>query len=308
MINNETSSPLPATCCSDIHALAKQGYTLGSKIGEGSHAMVVHANFDDRIGRNLKLACKVVDMAKAPNDFVMKFLPRELDVLTKLDHRYIIQIHSILQRGPKNFIFMRYAERGDLLEHIKEVGFVEEKQAKIWFYQMATALRYLHSFQIAHRDLKCENILLSAHFNVKLADFGFACSCVNDNGNQYISNTYCGSAAYASPEIVRGVPYDPKAADVWSLGVILFIMLNGKMPFDDNNLNKLLDDQQTRKYAFRRKLCDVISPHAKATVSFLLDPKAATRWTLCQILQCSWLCFGKQQEQQEQQQQHQQKQ
>ncbi|XP_017967466.1 testis-specific serine/threonine-protein kinase 1-like [Drosophila navojoa] len=297
--NGEIVPQTRGTRSSDIHALAQQGYKIGTKIGEGSYATVINAGFVDESGRNITLACKVIDKDKAPADFVEKFFPREMDILTKLDHPNIIQIHSILQRGPKIFIFMRFAERGDLLTHVKRVSFIEEKQAKIWFYQMANALKYLHSFDIAHRDLKCENILLSEHFNIKLADFGFACFCHSNGGKSVLSDTYCGSAAYAAPEVVYGMPYDPKLADAWSLGVILFIMLNGKMPFDDANLSRLLEDQRARKYAFRRKLHNVISPHAKATVAVLLDPCPESRWNLREILKCSWLQKEKERPKQE---------
>ncbi|XP_017847447.1 testis-specific serine/threonine-protein kinase 1 [Drosophila busckii] len=278
-----------STRSSDIDALAQRGYNIGHKIGEGSYATVITAGYADESGHGVNLACKIIDKAKAPCDFVHKFFPRELEILTKLDHPNIIQIHSILQRGPKIFIFMRFAEKGDLLTHIKNSGPIDEKQAKVWFFQMAKALKYLHQNDIAHRDLKCENILLSKRLNVKLADFGFARYCRDEDGHQLKSETYCGSAAYAAPEVVCGVPYDPKLADAWSLGVILFIMMNAKMPFDDSNLTKLLEDQRGKKFAFRRKLQDVISPHAKATVSVLLEPDAATRWDLPEILNCSWL-------------------
>lgn len=277
------------TRSSDIDALAQRGYNIGHKIGEGSYATVITAGYSDDSGHGVNLACKIIDKAKAPTDFVHKFFPRELEILTKLDHPNIIQIHSILQRGPKIFIFMRYAEKGDLLSHIKKSGPIDEKQAKVWFFQMAKALKYLHSHEIAHRDLKCENILLSKRLNVKLADFGFSRYCRDESGHQIKSETYCGSAAYAAPEVVCGVPYDPKLADAWSLGVILFIMMNAKMPFDDSNLTKLLEDQRGKKFSFRRKLQDVITPHAKATVAVLLEPDAATRWDLREILNCTWL-------------------
>lgn len=279
---------------SDAEALAQQGYKIGHKVGEGSYATVITASYtDDAAGKDVELACKVIDKSKAPSDFVHKFFPRELDILTKLDHPNIIQIHSILQRGLKIFIFMRYAEKGDLLTHIKKNGFIKESHTKMWFLQMAAALKYLHSNDIAHRDLKCENILLSQHSNVKLADFGFACFCSNEAGTKIKSQTYCGSAAYAAPEVVCGVPYDPKLADAWSLGVILFIMLNGKMPFDDSNLTQLLEAQRGMKFAFRHKLHDVISPQAKATVAVLLDPNAATRWNMQEISNCTWVRMDK---------------
>lgn len=274
---------------SDIDALAQRGYNIGHKIGEGSYATVITAGYANDAGHGVHLACKIIDKAKAPSDFVNKFFPRELEILTKIDHPNIIQIHSILQRGPKIFIFMRYAENGDLLSHIKKTGPVEELQAKAWFLQMAKALKYLHSHDIAHRDLKCENILLSKRLNIKLADFGFARYCCDESGQDIKSETYCGSAAYAAPEVVCGRPYDPKLADAWSLGVILFIMLNAKMPFDDSNLTKLLEDQRGKKFAFRRKLQDQISAQGKATVAVLLEPEPHARWNLREILNCSWI-------------------
>ncbi|KAI8046209.1 testis-specific serine/threonine-protein kinase 1 [Drosophila gunungcola] len=278
-----------STRSSDVDALAQRGYNVGHKIGEGSYATVITAGYADDAGHGVHLACKIIDKAKAPTDFVNKFFPRELEILTKIDHTNIIQIHSILQRGPKIFIFMRYAENGDLLSHIKKTGPIDEKQSKIWFLQMAKALKYLHNLDIAHRDLKCENILLSKRLNIKLADFGFARYCRDDSGREMKSETYCGSAAYAAPEVVCGRPYDPKLADAWSLGVILFIMMNAKMPYDDSNLTKLLEDQRNRKFAFRRKLQDLISAQAKATVSVLLEPDALARWNLREILNCAWL-------------------
>uniref|UniRef100_A0A1I8PN93 Protein kinase domain-containing protein n=1 Tax=Stomoxys calcitrans TaxID=35570 RepID=A0A1I8PN93_STOCA len=277
---------------SDVEALDQRGYNVGHKIGEGSYATVATAGYATDKGRGLQLACKIVDKTKAPSDFVNKFFPRELEILTKIDHPNIVQIHSILQRGPKIFIFMRYAENGDLLTYIKKNGPIEELQAKLWFMQMAKAIKYLHSLDIAHRDLKCENILISKRLNVKLADFGFARYCREENGREIKSSTYCGSAAYAAPEVVSATPYDPKLADAWSLGVILFIMLNAKMPFDDSNLMKLLDAQRNKRFAFRSKLQDQISAQAKATVAVLLEPEPHARWDMREILHCSWLCDG----------------
>jgi serine kinase len=218
-----------------------------------------------------------------------KFFPRELDILTKLENPYVIQVHSILQRGPRVFIFMRYAENGDLLDFVKKHGVVMEHNAKEWFRQMASGLQYLHNKQIAHRDLKCENVLLSRRYNVKLADFGFARYCVDRDGHRVLSQTYCGSAAYAAPEVVSGTPYNPKLADVWSLGIILYIMLNASMPFDDADLKKLLRDQVAKKWVFRPKVRDILSSNAKSMVSRILEPDLTQRLTLDLILSHSWL-------------------
>lgn len=158
--------------------LSTRGYRLIKKLGEGSYAKVYLAEFksetSDNPDRKSQLACKIVDTAKAPKDFVRKFLPRELDILIKLNHPHIIHVHSIFQRKTKYFIFMRVAENGDLLEFVLKKGSISEAQARVWLRQLALAVQYLHDMEIAHRDLKCENALITNNYNVKLADFGFA--------------------------------------------------------------------------------------------------------------------------------------
>lgn len=180
---------------SDVLALERRGYRFGKKIGKGSYGSVVCASYHDiQSNSKVDLACKYVNKKKAPEDFLQKFFPREIQFLTQISHPNIIKIHSILQSGETVFIFMRYAENGDLLEYIKKNGPILETQANLWFYQMASAIQYLHEMDIAHRDLKCENILITKHMNLKLADFGFARSCVDDNEQKVFSETYCGSA------------------------------------------------------------------------------------------------------------------
>ncbi|KAF2905339.1 hypothetical protein ILUMI_00841 [Ignelater luminosus] len=276
---------------SEINALEQRGYLIGKKIGQGSYATVHLADYVDSTSgpKKMRLACKIFDKEKAPRDFLDKFFPRELEILTKIENPHIIQVHSILQRGPRVFIFMRYADNGDLLDFIKRNGVVPEQQSKLWFRQMATGLQYLHNKNIAHRDLKCENILLSRRFNVKLADFGFARFCVDSEGRRVLSQTYCGSAAYAAPEVVNGTPYNPKLSDVWSLGIILFIMLNASMPFDDSNLRKLLKDQMTRNWVFRSRVRDSISSSAKSIVRHILEPDITLRLTLERVLGHDWV-------------------
>lgn len=184
---------------------------------------------------------------------------------------------------------MRYADNGDLLDFVKRNGVVPEQQSKLWFRQMASGLQYLHNKNIAHRDLKCENILLSRKFNVKLADFGFARFCIDAEGRRVLSQTYCGSAAYAAPEIVSGTPYNPKLADVWSLGIILFIMLNASMPFDDSNLRKLLKDQMNKNWVFRTRVKDTVTTVAKNIVKQILEPDITLRLTLERVLGHEWV-------------------
>lgn len=180
---------------SDHSALERRGYGFGKKIGKGSYGNVIAAHYKDPNNKGfVELACKCVDKSKAPKDFLEKFFPREIQVLTKISHPNIIGIHSILQSGQTVFIFMRWAENGDLLDHVKKHGAIVEPQANLWFYQMTRAIKYLHSLNYAHRDLKCENILISKHMNIKIADFGFARSCMDENKEKIMSQTFCGSA------------------------------------------------------------------------------------------------------------------
>ncbi|KAK9869232.1 hypothetical protein WA026_002983 [Henosepilachna vigintioctopunctata] len=275
---------------SEVNALEQRGYLIGKKIGQGSYATVHLADYVDSSGpKKMRLACKIFDKEKAPKDFLEKFFPRELEILTKIENPHIIQVHSILQRGPRVFIFMRYADNGDLLTFIKQHGVIPENQARFWFRQITSGLHYLHGKNIAHRDLKCENILLSRRYNVKLADFGFARFCIDLEGHRVLSETYCGSAAYAAPEVVNGTRYNPKLSDVWSIGVILFIMLNASMPFDDSNLRKLLKDQITKNWVFRSKIRDKISSSVKSLVRQLLEPDVTLRLTLERVIQNEWV-------------------
>lgn len=274
---------------SEVFALEQQGYYIGKKIGEGSYASVHTANYVHRNKTKVKrIACKILDKERASRDFLEHFFPRELDVLTKVESPYIIQVYSIYERGPRVFIFMSLAENGDLLDYVKNKGEVSENRAKIWFNQICRGTEYLHSKDIAHRDLKCENVLLSRNFNCKLTDFGFA-RYTNDLGPSALCETFCGSAAYAAPEIVGGTPYNPKLADVWSLGVILYAMLNASMPFNDANRRKLLSDQMAGNWQFSSRVEYSVSAIAKSLVAKILEPSVANRISLSEILDHDWM-------------------
>lgn len=169
---------MPAlTSTSEELTLSNRGYKLLKQLGEGSYAKVYLAEYTynkSDPGSVKVLACKIIDTSKAPRDFVKKFLPRELDILVKINHPHIIHVHSIFQRKAKYYIFMRFAENGDLLEFVLKRGAISEAQARVWLRQMALGIQYLHDMDIAHRDLKCENVLITSNYNVKIADFGFA--------------------------------------------------------------------------------------------------------------------------------------
>lgn len=114
-------------------------------------------------------------------------------------------------------------------------GAISEAQTRFWMRQISLAIQYLHRMQISHRDIKCENILVTRNNNVKLCDFGFTRYVVDTSNKKLLSETFCGSLSYASPEILKGLPYAPKVSDMWAFGVMVFTMLNKAMPFDDTH-------------------------------------------------------------------------
>lgn len=139
--------------------------------------------------------------------------------------------------------------------------------------------------------MKCENVLLTSNFNVKLADFGFARYVIDARGKRVLSDTYCGSLSYAAPEILRATPYNPKIADIWSLGVILYIILNRRMPFDDPNIQRLCELQMNRRWKFRGKIAHSLSENVKKLVTNLLEPDPSKRWKMDQVIHSDWIAM-----------------
>lgn len=268
--------------------LARKGYILREKLGSGIYGDVRAAH---RISNpNTCLAVKVVNTSKAPPEFITKFFPRELKILKVLNHPNIIKVLEVLKMEHYTYIVMERAVDGDLLEHVMKNGPMSNWKARHIFGQVADALHHCQFFNIAHRDLKCENILLDGDGNAKLTDFGFARDVIDPETNKRVlSHTYCGSAAYAAPEIISGTPYNPMLSDVWSLGVILFIMVTGVMPFDDADRPKMLIYQRKGKWKIPSRLQSTIDPRCSQLISHLLEPDVTQRATLRQLLDSDWL-------------------
>uniref|UniRef100_A0A8C6JS28 non-specific serine/threonine protein kinase n=1 Tax=Melopsittacus undulatus TaxID=13146 RepID=A0A8C6JS28_MELUD len=200
----------------DAAVLGKKGYNLSNTLGQGSYSKVKCA-YSDRL--RCKVAVKIIDKMKTPAEFRLRFLPRELEALKRLQHPSIIKTYEIFETSAgKVYIVMELGEKGDLLDYIKTTGAMTEDFARMKFQQLASAIQYCHDSNFAHRDLKCENILLDGGLNIKLTDFGFSKLLSQDeNGKLILSNTFCGSAAYAAPEVLQGIPCDPRISDMWIL-------------------------------------------------------------------------------------------
>ncbi|XP_041038491.1 testis-specific serine/threonine-protein kinase 4-like [Carcharodon carcharias] len=220
--------------------LEKHGYQLGRYLGKGAYAIVWEAYFKTW---QTNVAIKVVLKEKAEAEFLTKFLPREIQVWKSLKHPNIVNFYQSIETTNRVYVVLELAPGGEVMDMIRTKGACDEKMSGKWFEQLCQGMAYIHSKGMVHRDLKLENLLLDKNNNIKISDFGFSKQAATDLeslNHVKLSETYCGSYAYVPPEILQGLPYNPFLSDVWSMGVILYTMRTGKLPFDDSNLRRLL--------------------------------------------------------------------
>ncbi|ESO89780.1 hypothetical protein LOTGIDRAFT_74837, partial [Lottia gigantea] len=224
--------------------LESQGFVVGKTLGQGSYA-TVKAAYD--INRKHKVAIKIISKKKAPDDYLTKFLPREIEIVRTLQHPSLVSFFQVIETTSRFFLVMECCERGDLLDAIRNMKQIPEDQAGLWFRSLHDGILYMHNRGIVHRDLKCENLLVDNSNKLRVTDFGFARRNLRGKMGEIIySETYCGSYAYAPPEILKGIPYNPFLAEIWSMGVVLYTMVYGRLPFDDTDHKKLLKQTQSR--------------------------------------------------------------
>ncbi|KAL7675640.1 hypothetical protein ACOME3_001908 [Neoechinorhynchus agilis] len=280
--------------------LRMNGLELGDTIGGGSYGKVklCYVSRDSR-GRDLwkgmeqRMACKIIDKSKVPINFVEKFLPRELEILANVRHKNIVKLHKILEIGSRVYILTEFISGSDLLKFVKNTGSLTELNAKNIYGQIVEAIAYLHHNRIVHRDIKCENILINHDtMQVKVIDFGFARYTYDDENDADVdSMTYCGSAAYAAPEVLKGTPYKMQAYDVWSTGIVLFAMLTGSLPFGERNPKQILEKQKQGLYRDERMNRGVLtdSLHLRRLLEGVLEQQPTKRLTIEQVKSHRWL-------------------
>ena len=166
---------------------------------------------------------------------VLHGIEREIVIMKLIEHPNIMRLHDVWETSTELYLILEYVEGGELFDYLCERGRLPAREALGYFQQIIAAIDYCHRFNIAHRDLKPENLLLDRDKNIKVADFGMA--VWQSAGNML--NTACGSPHYAAPEVIKGEAYDGTAADIWSCGVILYVMLCGRLPFDDDHIPML---------------------------------------------------------------------
>uniref|UniRef100_A0A8C7F1Y0 BR serine/threonine kinase 2 n=1 Tax=Oncorhynchus kisutch TaxID=8019 RepID=A0A8C7F1Y0_ONCKI len=256
-------------------------YRLEKTLGKGQTGLV-------KLGIHCvtcqKVAIKIVNREKLSESVLMK-VEREIAILKLIEHPHVLKLHDVYENKKYLYLVLEHVSGGELFDYLVKKGRLTPKEARKFFRQIISALDFCHSHSICHRDLKPENLLLDEKNNIRIADFGMASLQVGDS----LLETSCGSPHYACPEVIRGEKYDGRKADVWSCGVILFALLVGALPFDDDNLRNLLEKVKLGVF----HMPHFIPPDCQNLLRGMIEVDATKRLTLEQIQKHNWYIAGK---------------
>ena len=263
----------------DIKVIKQIGdYSLGTELGSGAFGKVV---LGKHILTNELVAIKILDkmyLNNTPDDY--QSVKQEISILKSVKHKHIVQLYEVLQTSRHIFIIMEYCEGKDLLDYILTKSKLTEEESLKYFQQLINALFYLHSQNIAHRDIKIDNMLLDRNRDLKLVDFGLSTKYPDDN----LLDQPCGTVVYAAPEVLQGREYHGMLADVWSSGIVLYGMLSGYLPFGEQ------DDDINRQNIItgRVRYPSYFSDCVKDLLMHMLDLDPMTRYTLQEVRNHPW--------------------
>ncbi|CAB4284915.1 unnamed protein product [Prunus armeniaca] len=260
-----------------------QRYEMGRLLGQGTFAKVHHA-------RNLKtgisVAIKIIDKERVLKVGMIDQIKREISVMRLIRHPNVVELYEVMASKTKIYFVMEYVKGGELFDKVSK-GKLKEDVARKYFQQLISAVDYCHSRGVCHRDLKPENLLLDENENLKVSDFGL--SALGESKRQDgLLHTTCGTPAYVAPEVINRKGYDGTKADIWSCGVILYVLLAGYLPFHDSNLMEMY--RKIGKGDF--KFPNWFSPEVRKLLSKILDPNPKTRISMAKIMQNSWFRKG----------------
>ncbi|XP_017550306.1 MAP/microtubule affinity-regulating kinase 4 isoform X3 [Pygocentrus nattereri] len=265
--------------CSDEHPHIGN-YRLLKTIGKGNFAKVKLAR---HILTGREVAIKIIDKTQL-NPTSLQKLFREVRIMKGLNHPNIVQLFEVIETEKTLYLIMEYASGGEVFDYLVAHGRMKEKEARAKFRQIVSAVHYCHQKNIVHRDLKAENLLLDSESNIKIADFGFSNEFTL--GNKL--DTFCGSPPYAAPELFQGKKYDGPEVDIWSLGVILYTLVSGSLPFDGQNLKELRERVLRGKY----RVPFYMSTDCESILRRFLVLNPTKRCSLEQIMKDKWMNVG----------------
>ncbi|XP_059931191.1 MAP/microtubule affinity-regulating kinase 4 isoform X3 [Gadus macrocephalus] len=280
-----SSRSLGARCRNSIALCSDEqphigNYRLLKTIGKGNFAKVKLAR---HILTGREVAIKIIDKTQL-NPTSLQKLFREVRIMKTLNHPNIVQLFEVIETEKTLYLIMEYASGGEVFDYLVSHGRMKEKEARAKFRQIVSAVHYCHQKHIVHRDLKAENLLLDADSNIKIADFGFS----NEFTMGSKLDTFCGSPPYAAPELFQGKKYDGPEVDIWSLGVILYTLVSGSLPFDGQNLKELRERVLRGKY----RVPFYMSTDCEGILRRFLVLNPTKRCTLEQIMKDKWMNVG----------------
>nr|UFP37821.1 CIPK6 [Lonicera japonica] len=258
-------------------------YEVGRLLGQGTFAKVHY-------GRSLitgqSVAIKIIQKEKLMKVGLVNQIKREISIMRLVRHPYVIELYEVMATKTKIYFIMEYAKGGELFNKLAK-GRLKEDVAQKYFQQLINAVDFCHSRGVYHRDLKPENLLLDDNENLKISDFGLS-ALLESKRQDGLLHTTCGTPAYVAPEVIKMKGYDGAKADIWSCGVILFVLLAGYLPFHDSNLMELY-----RKVAKADFKCpNWFPPEIRRLLLRILDPNPVTRISLAKIKEHPWFKRG----------------
>lgn len=285
-------SQLSSHTAKRVHREVRFGaYILGSTLGEGEFGKVKLGWRKD--GRHpSQVAIKLIKRDSILKDLELEIkIHREINSLKMLNHPNIVNLVEVMKSGKYIGIVLEYASGGELFDYILHHKYLKENTAKKLFAQLISGVDYMHSKGLIHRDLKLENLLLDKHKNIIISDFGFVNSYNREKND--LMKTSCGSPCYAAPELVlTQTPYEGRKVDIWSLGVILYAMLAGYLPFDDDPENEDgADIIRLYHYICKTPLTfpEYVSPLARDLLRKIIVPDPKKRININEIRGHPWL-------------------
>uniref|UniRef100_A0A8D0CAB0 Serine/threonine-protein kinase 33 n=1 Tax=Salvator merianae TaxID=96440 RepID=A0A8D0CAB0_SALMN len=287
---NNTECKVPHTRIEDGAAI-QQIYSFGRKLGQGSFGVVIEVTHKET---GVKWAIKKVNREKAGSSAV-KLLEREVSILKRVNHEHIIHLEEVFETPKRVYLVMELCEDGELKEILNRKGQFTENETRHIIQSLASAIAYLHRRDIVHRDLKLENILVKStdideknemKLNIKVTDFGLAVQKMG--GSESMFQSTCGTPIYMAPEVISAHDYSQQC-DVWSIGVIMYMLFCGDPPFMAGSEEKLFELIKKGQLHFKHSTWDLVSEDAKHVLQLLLKVDPAHRMTANELLDNHWI-------------------
>ncbi|KAK1262094.1 CBL-interacting protein kinase 9 [Acorus gramineus] len=275
-------------------------YELGKTLGEGSFAKVKYAR---NVQTGDSVAIKILNKDQVLRHKMVEQIKREISTMKLIKHPNVVNLYEVMASKTKIYMVIEFVDGGELFDKIVNNGRLREDDARRYFQQLINAVDYCHSRGVYHRDLKPENLLLDSFGVLKVSDFGLSAfapqirvgalfSCDQDtcslSFNDGLLHTACGTPNYVAPEVLSAKGYDGAKADIWSCGVILFVLMAGYLPFDDSNIMTLYK----KIYKADFTCPSWFSSGAKKLITHILEPNPLKRITIPEILQNEWFLKG----------------